>query len=304
MAEDTTVEVDETLPRAGAPTAQRAGRLRVPRRRRHRALRRQGAVAAQARPLVPEARSDSIARPPSSSRACVRIEAVVATSETEALLLEQNFIKRYRPPFNVRLRDDKSYPYISVTVEDEYPRVMFTRERHRRGVRYFGPYSSARAVRSTLETLNKVFPYRPCEGPTPGRRSGVPCLDYHIGRCAAPCVNLISREDYRARDRPGDHVPRGPHAADRARSRAAHERGLGGAGVRGGRPPPQPADLRCARLAQRQQVDSGQLDLRRRRDRDRRRPRQRPALPGPLGPARRAALDVPREHRRRGPSAS
>jgi excinuclease ABC subunit C len=128
----------------------------------------------------------------------VRIEAIVATSETEALLLEQNYIKRFRPTFNVRLRDDKSYPYISVTVGDEYPRVMFTRERHRRGVRYFGPYSSARAVRSTLETLNKVFPYRPCEGPTPGRRSGVPCLDYHIGRCAAPCVNLISHDDYRA----------------------------------------------------------------------------------------------------------
>jgi excinuclease ABC subunit C len=128
----------------------------------------------------------------------VRIEAIVASSETEALLLEQNFIKRFRPPFNVRLRDDKSYPYISVTVGDDYPRVMFTRERHRRGVRYFGPYSSARAVRSTLETLNKVFPYRPCEGPTPGRRSGIPCLDYHIGRCAAPCVNLISKEDYGA----------------------------------------------------------------------------------------------------------
>jgi excinuclease ABC subunit C len=128
----------------------------------------------------------------------VRIEAIVATSETEALLLEQNYIKRFQPPFNVRLRDDKSYPYISITVGDEYPRVMFTRERHRRGVRYFGPYSSARAVRSTLETLNKVFPYRPCEGPTPGRRSGVPCLDYHIGRCAAPCVNLISHDDYRA----------------------------------------------------------------------------------------------------------
>jgi excinuclease ABC subunit C len=128
----------------------------------------------------------------------VRIEAIVTSSETEALLLEQNYIKRFRPTFNVRLRDDKSYPYISVTVGDEYPRVMFTRERHRRGVRYFGPYSSARAVRSTLETLNKVFPYRPCEGPTPGRRSGVPCLDYHIGRCAAPCVNLISHDDYRA----------------------------------------------------------------------------------------------------------
>ena len=105
-------------------------------------------------------------------------------------------IKRHRPPFNIRLRDDKSYPYIAVTIGDEFPRVMFTRERHRKGVLYFGPYSSAKKVRETLDVLNRVFPYRPCEGPTPGRRSGVPCLDYHIGRCAAPCVGLISREDY------------------------------------------------------------------------------------------------------------
>jgi excinuclease ABC subunit C len=119
-------------------------------------------------------------------------------SEHEALLLEQNLIKRHRPPFNIRLRDDKSYPYIAVTVGDEYPRVMFTRERHRKGVLYFGPYSSAKKVRETLDVLNRVFPYRPCEGPQPGRRSGVPCLDHHIGRCAAPCVGLISREDYAA----------------------------------------------------------------------------------------------------------
>jgi excinuclease ABC subunit C len=126
------------------------------------------------------------------------IEFLGAGSEHEALLLEQNMIKRHRPPFNIRLRDDKSYPYIAVTIEEEYPRVMFTRERHRRGVLYFGPYSSAKKVRETLDVLNRVFPYRPCEGPSPGRRSGVPCLDYHIGRCSAPCVNLISREDYRA----------------------------------------------------------------------------------------------------------
>jgi excinuclease ABC subunit C len=124
------------------------------------------------------------------------IELLAASTENEALLLEQNMIKRHRPPFNIRLRDDKSYPYIAVTIDDEYPRVMFTRERHRRGVLYFGPYSSAKKVRETLDVLNRVFPYRPCEGPTPGRRSGVPCLDYHIGRCAAPCVGLISREDY------------------------------------------------------------------------------------------------------------
>ena len=122
-----------------------------------------------------------------------------ASTENEALLLEQNMIKRHRPPFNIRLRDDKSYPYIAVTIGDEYPRVMFTRERHRKGVLYFGPYSSAKKVRETLDVLNRVFPYRPCEGPTPGRRSGVPCLDYHIGRCAAPCVGLISQAGLRRR---------------------------------------------------------------------------------------------------------
>ena len=126
------------------------------------------------------------------------VEFFAVGSETEALLLEQNLIKRHRPPFNIRLRDDKSYPYIAVTVGDEYPRVMFTRERHRRGVLYFGPYSSAKKVRETLDVLNRVFPYRPCEGPQPGRRSGVPCLDYHIGRCAAPCVGYVSHEDYGA----------------------------------------------------------------------------------------------------------
>ncbi len=125
------------------------------------------------------------------------IEVFVAGTENEALLLEQNMIKRHRPPFNIRLRDDKSYPYIAVTVGEAYPRVMFTRERHRRGVLYFGPYSSAKKVRETLDVLNRVFPYRPCEGPTPGRRSGVPCLDYHIGRCSAPCVGYISAEEYR-----------------------------------------------------------------------------------------------------------
>jgi excinuclease ABC subunit C len=124
------------------------------------------------------------------------IEVIVTDTEVEALHLEQNLVKRHRPPFNVRLRDDKSFPYIAVTVEDEYPRVMFTRERHRRGVVYFGPYANAKKVRETLDVLNRVFPYRPCEGPKPGRHSGIPCLDYHIERCLAPCVGYVSREDY------------------------------------------------------------------------------------------------------------
>jgi excinuclease ABC subunit C len=126
------------------------------------------------------------------------IEVIVTGSEVEALHLEQNLVKRHRPPFNVRLRDDKSFPYIAVTVEDEYPRVMFTRERHRPGVWYFGPYANAKKVRETLDVLNRVFPYRPCEGPKPGRHSGIPCLDYHIDRCLAPCVGYVSQEEYRA----------------------------------------------------------------------------------------------------------
>ena len=126
------------------------------------------------------------------------IEVIVTGTEVEALHLEQNLVKRHRPPFNVRLRDDKSFPYIAVTVEDEFPRVMFTRERHKPGVTYFGPYANAKKVRETLDVLNRVFPYRPCEGPKPGRHSGIPCLDYHIDRCLAPCVGYVSQEDYGA----------------------------------------------------------------------------------------------------------
>jgi excinuclease ABC subunit C len=126
------------------------------------------------------------------------IETIVTGTEVEALHLEQNLVKRHRPPFNVRLRDDKSFPYIAVTVEDEYPRVMFTRERHRRGVVYFGPYANAKKVRETLDVLNRVFKFRPCEGPKPGRHSGIPCLDYHIDRCLAPCVGYVSEAEYGA----------------------------------------------------------------------------------------------------------
>lgn len=124
------------------------------------------------------------------------VEVIVTRTEAEALHLEQNLVKRHRPPFNIRLRDDKSFPYIAVTLADEYPRVMFTRERHRRGVLYFGPYANAKKIRETLDVLNRVFRFRPCEGPRPGRHSGIPCLDFHIDRCFAPCIGAISKEDY------------------------------------------------------------------------------------------------------------
>ena len=125
------------------------------------------------------------------------IETLVTQTEAEALLAEQAFIKRYRPRFNIRLRDDKSYPYIAVSLDEEFPRVYFTRERHRPNRAYFGPFSSAKRVRETLDLLGKLFQYRTCEGPEPGRRSGVPCLDYYIKRCQAPCVGYIDREEYR-----------------------------------------------------------------------------------------------------------
>ena len=125
------------------------------------------------------------------------IECVVVASEAEALLTEQSFIKQYRPRFNIRLRDDKSYPFIAISLDEDYPRVYFTRERHRSSRAYFGPYSNAKRVRATLEVLAKVFMFRSCTGPEPGRRSGSPCLDYYIKRCEAPCVGYVSKEDYR-----------------------------------------------------------------------------------------------------------
>jgi excinuclease ABC subunit C len=125
------------------------------------------------------------------------IEFIATETDAEALLAEQEFIKRHRPLFNVRLRDDKSYPYIGISLDEDYPRIYFTRERHRRGRAYFGPFSNAKRVRETLDLLGKVFQYRTCDGPEPGRASGSPCLDYYIKRCQAPCVGYISKEEYR-----------------------------------------------------------------------------------------------------------
>ncbi len=126
------------------------------------------------------------------------IECVIVATEADALLAEQSFIKQYRPRFNIRLRDDKSYPFIAISLEEDFPRVYFTRERHRSGRAYFGPYSNAKRVRSTLEVLAKVFMFRSCTGVEPGRRSGSPCLDYYIKRCGAPCVGYVSKQEYRA----------------------------------------------------------------------------------------------------------
>ena len=211
-----------------------------------------------------------------------QIEALVVHTEAEALLVEQNFIKQYKPRLNIRLRDDKSYPYIAISLDEDFPRVYFTRERHRRDRAYFGPYSNAKRVRSTLEVLGKVFMFRSCDGPEPGRRSGSPCLDYYIKRCEAPCVGYVSKEDYRqaidgviaflsgrykeiersagVRDaaglgraalrgrRPRAQPPAGDPLAARAPAGGPRGRRLARRDRRGGRPTPRPT-RRCSRSA-------------------------------------------------------
>ncbi|MDI6716258.1 MAG: excinuclease ABC subunit UvrC [Actinomycetota bacterium] len=124
-------------------------------------------------------------------------EFYVTNTEVEALVLECNLIKKYRPTYNVSYRDDKSYPYIAITKQDDYPRVMITREHHRKGVKYLGPYTSVQAVRETFDTLRRIFPFRTCKRSQPGRSTGSPCLNYHIKRCLGPCVEAVSRDEYR-----------------------------------------------------------------------------------------------------------
>ncbi|MBS1716678.1 MAG: excinuclease ABC subunit UvrC [Armatimonadetes bacterium] len=124
------------------------------------------------------------------------IEWIVVDSELEALVLECNLIKEHRPPYNVRLRDDKSYPYIVITKE-AFPRVLFTRRVRKDGSKYFGPYSSAFHVRDTLALLHKIFPLIPCGKSWSGRADQRPCLYYHLGQCLAPCAGLAEQSQYR-----------------------------------------------------------------------------------------------------------
>lgn len=127
-------------------------------------------------------------------------EYIITDSEMEALVLECNLIKEHRPKYNTMLKDDKGYPYIRVTVEEDYPRVLFARQIKKDRSRYFGPYTSAGAVKDTLELMHRLFHIRTCSRVLP-RDIGAerPCLNYHIHQCEAPCQGYISREDYRTR---------------------------------------------------------------------------------------------------------
>ncbi|MGE5617792.1 MAG: excinuclease ABC subunit UvrC [Sphingomonadaceae bacterium] len=125
----------------------------------------------------------------------VDLDVTVTSTPVEALILECNLIKELRPRYNVMLRDDKSYPFIKVTVQEEWPRVYFTRSVSRDGARYFGPFTDAKSVRQTLDTLNRLFPFRTCHRTITGRDPRA-CLAYHIHRCIAPCIGVADHAEY------------------------------------------------------------------------------------------------------------
>jgi excinuclease ABC subunit C len=124
------------------------------------------------------------------------LEYIITGSELEALILECNLIKKHRPRYNVRLKDDKRYPYIKISLQEDYPRLTITRRMLHDGARYFGPYTNSKAVRTTLELVRRVFPYILCKREITGHDTRA-CLYYHIGRCPGPCIGAISREQYR-----------------------------------------------------------------------------------------------------------
>jgi excinuclease ABC subunit C len=124
------------------------------------------------------------------------LEIIVTDSEVEALILENHLIKEYSPRYNVRLKDDKTYPYIKVTVQEDFPRVLMVRRRLNDGARYFGPYTDVTAVKKTLSFLRTLFPLRTCSKKIVEGQQDRPCLNYHIGRCLAPCAGLVSKEKY------------------------------------------------------------------------------------------------------------
>ena len=129
-----------------------------------------------------------------------RFEYIVTDSELEALILENNLIKEHRPKYNTMLKDDKTYPYIKVTVAEPYPRILFARRQKKDKARYFGPYTSAQAVRSTIELLNRMYGLRDCSRALPrdfGKER--PCLNFHMERCCAPCAGNVPEEEYRKR---------------------------------------------------------------------------------------------------------
>ena len=125
------------------------------------------------------------------------VDFIVTDNEIEALILESNLIKKNRPKYNVYLKDDKSYPYVAITVNEKFPRVFVTRNRNIKGARYYGPYTNVKDIKKTLDILRRLFLVRDCKKAKPGKIKDAACLNYHINLCSAPCTGKISEEDYK-----------------------------------------------------------------------------------------------------------
>jgi len=125
------------------------------------------------------------------------IDYLITDNEVEALVLELNLIKKYQPKFNTDLKDDKSFPFIAITENDDFPRVIITRNRKINGAKYFGPYTNVQTLREAVKYLKKIFTIRDCEKSKPGKQGNKPCLNYHIGLCSGPCIGKISKEEYK-----------------------------------------------------------------------------------------------------------
>ena len=184
--------------------------------------------------------------------AAASVEWIVASTEVDALMLEYNLIQQHKPRFNIRYRDDKSYPYLALTVGEKWPRAQVLRGTKRKGVRYFGPYGHAWAIRDTLDALTRVFPVRTCSNAFFDQRARAkrPCLYYDIGRCAGPCVpetTGATEESYREHvDAMAEFLAGNARPVLQRLEREMRER-VGAPGVRAGRAAPRPALRRPAR---------------------------------------------------------
>ena len=225
------------------------------------------------------------------------VDYIVTDTVSEAFLLESNLIKEHRPRFNIRLRDDKSYPFVKITLGEDFPRIVRTRRLVRDGSRYFGPYASASSVDETLKLLRKIFPFRTCNLDIPEGKRVLerPCLLYYINRCQGPCIEAIEKAPYRADDRADRRLSRRPAGADRRRPPPRDGGALRRAALRaGGRHPRQAARCRAHHGA----AEDGRVQPRRARCRRPRARRGRGLRPGAAGPQRQAHR--PRALHRRG----
>ena len=177
------------------------------------------------------------------------VEWIEVGNEVEALMLEYSLIQRHQPRFNVRYRDDKSYPYLAVTLDQEWPRPMVMRGRKRKGVRYYGPFAHAYAIRETLDLLLRTFPVRTCSDAVFHRHEllGRPCLKYHIEQCSGPCVGEIDKRRLRPPRRRPVRLPRRRHRRRRPPARARRCGRRPPPSSSSGRPASATASARCAR---------------------------------------------------------